>query len=319
MESSDQTTTNPVRIGEHLSLTTSRLGKQTEFQCDMIKNDCCQVFISSPHKHIHNDSILIKCAKLHRCESFDGMEVIVHASYILNMAGMSKVTKDDVLRTYQGNTIRSLINSLDICVLLNNGIIGKGCVVVHPNSNGKNKNTLDNMIKSSKESLESVGDFTVNVASILSLSEEEIIKRRRLALEVCAGEGCKYGKTIEELKDVIDAVPLPGLGICLDTAHLHGMGEYNLGTICGTNKLIMRMTELGMENRLFCLHLNDSKVPLGSKKDRHETLGRGFIYENGLEPLKPLLDWIKDVPVILETPAAGRSIDYEELSALYSS
>lgn len=238
------------------------------------------------------------------------------------MAGMTTrytSSSDKELLRRRGNVTRSLRNALDICVLLNNGTEGRGCVVVHPNSNGNNTGTVENVAACSLEALIGDGDFTVQISTILHITADQLRDRRRLALEVCAGEGKKFGRTLNDLAEVIGMLNCPGLGICLDTAHIHGVGDFDLSEINGTRDYLALIDELELSEKIFCLHLNDSKVALGSKKDRHETLGLGTLYTNRTGSLRLLLDWMSErsVPVILETPAGARETDYDYLNSLY--
>lgn len=118
-------------------------------------------------------------------------------------------------------------------------------------------------------------------------------------LETMAGKGTEVGGRFEELRQIIDRVRYPEyVGVCLDTCHIHDAGYDICRDLDGVLDEFDRV--VGLE-RLKAVHLNDSKNPLGSRKDRHEKLGEGFL---GLDALvrvvtHPALDGI---PISLETP-----------------
>ena len=117
-------------------------------------------------------------------------------------------------------------------------------------------------------------------------------------LETMAGKGSEVGGRFEELKAIIDGVGRDDLGVCLDTCHVYDGGYDIVGDLDGVLAEFDRV--IGLQ-RLKALHLNDSKNPMGSHKDRHECIGRGSIGLEGFERIinHPLL---KDKPMILETP-----------------
>ena len=117
-------------------------------------------------------------------------------------------------------------------------------------------------------------------------------------LETMAGKGSEVGGRFEELKAIIDGVGRDDLGVCLDTCHVYDGGYDIVGDLDGVLAEFDRVIGI---RRLKALHLNDSKNPMGSHKDRHECIGRGSIGLEGFERIinHPLL---KDKPMILETP-----------------
>lgn len=118
-------------------------------------------------------------------------------------------------------------------------------------------------------------------------------------LETMAGKGSEVGRAFEELRAIIDRVELDGkLGVCLDTCHVFD-GGYNI--VDELDRVVDDFDKvIGLE-RLKAVHLNDSKNPMGSHKDRHEVLGAGFI---GLDALTRVARHaaLKNLPFYLETP-----------------
>lgn len=118
-------------------------------------------------------------------------------------------------------------------------------------------------------------------------------------LETMAGKGTEVGGRFSELRDVIDRCKLPEkLGVCLDTCHVHDAG-YDI--VSHFEDVLAEFDRVLGLSRLRAIHLNDSKNPLGARKDRHECIGRG---ELSLEALERVLRFAaaRDLPVVLETP-----------------
>lgn len=117
-------------------------------------------------------------------------------------------------------------------------------------------------------------------------------------LETMAGKGSEIGGRFEELRDILDAVGSESVGVCLDTCHVYDGGYDIVNDLDGVLAEFDRVIGL---NRLHALHLNDSKNPFASHKDRHECLGKGSL---GLETFRRIVNHpqLKDKPMILETP-----------------
>lgn len=118
-------------------------------------------------------------------------------------------------------------------------------------------------------------------------------------LETMAGKGSEVGKSFEELREILDRVKLSDkMGVCLDTCHVFDGGYDIVGQLDAVLEEFDRVIGL---SRLCAVHLNDSKNPLGSHKDRHEKLGEGSI---GLAALTAIVNHpaLRELPFYLETP-----------------
>ena len=117
-------------------------------------------------------------------------------------------------------------------------------------------------------------------------------------LETMAGKGSEVGGRFEELKAIIDAVGRNDLGVCLDTCHVYDGGYDIVNDLDGVLAEFDRVIGL---NKLKALHLNDSKNPFGSHKDRHECIGQGSL---GIETFRNVVNHplLRGKPMILETP-----------------
>lgn len=121
-------------------------------------------------------------------------------------------------------------------------------------------------------------------------------------LETMAGKGSEVGRSFEELARIIDGVAHDELlGVCLDSCHVADAGYDIVHDLDGVLDEFDRV--IGLE-RLRALHLNDSKNPLGSHKDRHERIGAGAL---GLETFRAVVTnpRLKGLPMVLETPQTG--------------
>ena len=117
-------------------------------------------------------------------------------------------------------------------------------------------------------------------------------------LETMAGKGSEVGGRFEELKAIIDAVGSDHVGVCVDTCHVYDAGYDIVGDLDGVLAEFDRVVGL---DRLKALHINDSKNPFASHKDRHECIGQGSL---GVSTFATIVNHpvLKDKPMILETP-----------------
>ena len=117
-------------------------------------------------------------------------------------------------------------------------------------------------------------------------------------LETMAGKGSEVGGRFEELKAILDATGDDTVGVCLDTCHVYDGGYDIVNDLDGVLREFDRVIGL---KRLKALHLNDSKNPFVSHKDRHECIGKGSL---GLETFRAIVNHpaLRDKPMILETP-----------------
>jgi len=216
------------------------------------------------------------------------MNVFTHAPYTINLAG----SVDSL--AWQGNTaidtkVRQMIAALnhELRTVAQLSYYGNSGVVVHPGAFPK-----------PEEGLQAIAH---------SINQIEFCEDSMLLLENSAGEGNSLARDFEQIATIIEGIDeeiLPHIGVCLDTAHIHGMGQYDLSTIEGIDQMLTDFDSIIGLERLYLLHLNDSKVELGSRVDRHENLGEGRIWSESQESLRHLLQRIHEhrVSICLETP-----------------
>ena len=225
-----------------------------------------------------------KAYSLMKDNGIDKNKVIVHAPYIINLANPDKF---DFSCRFLSEELKRVET------------FGMKYLVLHPGSHvGLGVDVgISNIIKA----LNFVLDNDNTNVTIL--------------LETMAGKGSEVGKSFEELKAIIDGVSKKErLGVCLDTCHLNDAG-YDLADF---DSVISSFDKIIGIDKIKCVHVNDSKNPLGSHKDRHENIGKGTI---GLDTLINIIyyDKLKDVPKILETPYIDGIAPYKEEIALIKS
>tara|TARA_Y100000389_G_C17429534_1_gene501699 strand:+ start:711 stop:1667 length:957 start_codon:yes stop_codon:yes gene_type:complete len=213
------------------------------------------------------------------------MFIYSHFPYIANFAGKSG--KDGL--AWNGNEVvdgflSTILKELEYELYVLSQI-GHG-VVIHPGSYPDREK----------------GHLTV----AKSMNRVYFPKGSMVLLENCAGEGNKLCRNFEEIKLILDNIDddkREYVGVCVDTAHIWGQGDYDISKISEVDRMFNDFTSIiGLEH-FKLLHLNDSEVPLGAKKDRHACLGRGYIWGESFDSLIYLLDKCKQlkIPMVLET------------------
>ncbi len=199
-------------------------------------------------------------------------KVVSHASYLVNAAAPDpeNLKKSRAL----------LAAEVDRCVKL-----GLEALVLHPGARIE-----DPMEKALKR-------VAASLRPLLDKAEKGGLK---ILLENTAGQGSTLGADFDELGEILDLlVGHPALGVCFDTAHAWGAGYDLRGK--GLEKTLKDLESRVGKGRLHCLHLNDTNVPLGSRKDRHAPIGEGLL---GLPLFRKLHNSraLASLPGILETP-----------------
>ncbi|MBZ9690468.1 deoxyribonuclease IV [Clostridium sp. M14] len=138
----------------------------------------------------------------------------------------------------------------------------------------------------------------------------------KVLLETMSGKGTEVGRNFEEIAEIIKSVELKEhIGVCLDTCHIHDAG-YDI--VNELDKVLEEFDSIIGLDKLYAIHLNDSKNPFESHKDRHETIGNGYI---GLEAVTNIINHPKlcHLPFFLETPneLEGYKNEIELLKSAY--
>jgi deoxyribonuclease-4 len=273
-----------VQLGAHVS---SSGGIHTAIdRIEEMGGESVQVFTQSPRtwRPTNHDPANFERFKERRAEAGIG-GVVCHALYLINLA-----SPDDAL---YGKSVAALENTLDVgCA------IDADAVVFHVGSH------LGSGFEAALE----------RVVPALATALERCSETTWLCMENCAGTGGTIGRSLEELAALYDALDHhPRLGVCLDSCHLFASG-YDVTDPAGMNDVVKEVDRLIGLDRLRCLHVNDSKAPLGSNRDRHDNIGDGLMGEKlGVFLAHPKL---QDLPALLEVPGAGHGPDAEQVQKL---
>lgn len=226
-----------------------------------------------------NDELTSKGKDLLNDNKIDMDSVVVHAPYIINLANRSDENKYKF-------SINFLTEEVKRCE-----VFGVTKLVLHPGSH------VGLGIETGLKNI-------VNALDIVNSENKSV----DFLLETMAGKGTELGRSIDEIKYIFDNVKdKTHLGICLDTCHLNDSGY----DIADFNKILDEIDEKVGLSYVKCVHVNDSKNPLGSHKDRHENIGYGTI---GFEKLLNVIynERLENIPKILETPYIEDKAPYKE-------
>ena len=199
--------------------------------------------------------------------------VVSHASYLINLA-----TTDPALRR---QSLAAMGDEVDRAEAL--GLLG---VVLHPGCYTQGTEA---------------GALRLIAEALIEVLSNRAGGRTMVLLEQTAGQGTSIGARFEHLAAILaEAHGHARLGVCLDTCHLLAAG-YDVCSPEGYADTFEQFDRLIGFGRLKLFHLNDSKKPLGSRVDRHEHIGKGFL---GLEPFRRLVNdrRFRGLPMLLETP-----------------
>lgn len=280
-----------MKIGAHLSIA-GGYDKALE-RIDKIGGNCLQIFSASPrgwNRASINDET--KRLFLDTKKRLQIQDVFFHASYLVNLADEGRIGDESK---------KSLIAELAVASQL--GIVGS---IVHTGSFKENVPAIWDISKDKKYSV-----LINNINEVLARSPQDTF----LIIENAGNK--KIGQNLDEIASIMHDVNSGRLKVCLDTCHLFSAG-YELST---NEKLHVFFTEfekkIGLE-KLVVIHMNDSRDPFASGRDRHENIGEGTL---SLEPFKLLLHnkRTRDLPFIIETPGFdGKGPDKKNIDILKS-
>ena len=237
-----------------------------------IRATAMQIFTKMANRWAERDCLDQECRAFREALAATGVRfTMAHDSYLINLA-----SPDPALRR---RSIESFVAELRRCAALDLDLL-----VSHPGNH--------------------MGDHAAGLArnaDAITEALERVPGRFALALETTAGSGTALGATFEDLAAIIQRVPDPlraRVGVCADTCHLYSAGHDLVRDFDG---VWQRFDEVVGRDRLRALHLNDSKTPFNSRRDRHELIGEGSL---GPSPFRRFLadDRFAAVPKVIETP-----------------
>jgi deoxyribonuclease-4 len=215
---------------------------------------------------------------------FDESKIVVHAPYIINLGNNEHQETYELAERFLGE---EMVRVSDF---------GLSLLLLHPGS------------AVGMEREKALASVSAGLNEVLSKDSTSVT----ICLETMAGKGSELGIRFEEIAAIIAGVEKKErIGVCLDTCHINDAG-YDVKDVKGILDQFDKIIGL---SRLKVVHLNDSKNPQGSHKDRHENIGYGTLGFDTLEA------WVKEprlasIPKILETPMAGEKYPYAKEIAM---
>jgi deoxyribonuclease-4 len=277
-------------LGAHVSISGAihmSVDRAVELGCTTF-----QIFTRNPRGWTYTKLKKAEVDEFRRKSEAAGFRVaMAHMPYLPNIASPKK----DIYE----KSVRSLVAELERC-----GALGLELLVVHVGSH------LGAGLEKGVE----------QVANAVNRAVEAVDNQVKVLLENMAGQRNSCGSRFEDIAEILSRVKnADRVGVCLDTCHLLAAG-YDIRSEEAVDATISRFDKVVGLNRLWAVHLNDSKGALGSGLDRHEHIGIGNIGENGFKAFinHPA---IRDKPMVIETPEDERgnyATDLAKLRKLYT-
>ena len=270
---------NELLIGSHVSFTSNKQLLGSVEEALSYGSNTFMFYTGAPQNTRRSsikDELTYKAYELMKEHNIDLEKVIIHAPYIVNLGNLENFN-------FSVDFLKEEVRRANQ--------LGIKYVVLHPGSSVSY--TKEQAINSIIDGLNLILDNNLDVT---------------ICLETMAGKGSEIGCNIEELKTIVGGVKFKNkIGVCLDTCHLSDSGvdisrfdEY----------LDLFDKEIGL-SYIKCIHINDSKNPISSHKDRHENFGLGNL---GFDNLINIIynERLKDIPKILETPYVTKDDNSKE-------
>ncbi|PEL11350.1 deoxyribonuclease IV [Bacillus sp. AFS017336] len=263
-----------LRIGSHVSMSGKKMFLAASEEAASYGANTFMVYTGAPQNTRRKaiEDLNIEAGLKHMAENGIA-DIIVHAPYIINI----------------GNTTNPATYELGVEFLQKEinrtAALGAKQIVLHPGAHvGAGEDAgIDRIIQGLNEVL--TADTPVQIA-----------------LETMAGKGSECGKSFEEIARIMEGVHYSDkLSVCFDTCHINDAGYDIVNDFDG---VLQQFDHLIGIDKIKVLHINDSKNPMGSHKDRHENIGFGTI---GFKALNYIVHHpqLMEVPKILETPYVG--------------
>src|SRR5258705_1654632 len=221
--------------------------------------------------------------------------LVIHANYLINLAGIQPMLRTRSIQAFHDELVRAIALGADV-------------LVVHPGARGEAKveTAIATIINSVKEAVRRVQ-----------------LGKLRILIENTAGMGSAVGSRLEEVAAIARGLSLLGVGVCLDTAHLYAAG-YDISTESGLETTISQIEQTVGLDSVYVWHVNDSKIALGGKVDRHANIGHGKIKAAAFARIlrHPKLGTspatgMPGRPFILETPIQEPGADRRNVAKLW--
>lgn len=286
-----------VRIGIHTSIAgdiVESLEIARKLGCNAL-----QIFSSSPRMWPRAGSIRIPeadAARFRERRKQLGLgPLVIHDNYLINLASPQPVLRVRSIQAFHDELVRAVA-------------LGADFLVVHPGASrgGTAEQAIQEIVRGLRQAARGIK-----------------FDGLRILIENTSGMGTSLGSRFEEVAAILEAAPELPLGACLDTAHMFEAG-YDIRSEAGLERTLEIIERTMGLRRVFVLHVNDSKTPLGSRVDRHAHIGKGRI---GLEAFRRILNHpllassgsygLEGRAFILETPIDAPGDDRRNVRTLW--
>src|ERR1051326_285296 len=250
----------PRRIGIHTS-TAGGVEMATE-RAYRLGANTFQIFSSSPRQWQPYSLTTSQCDAMRGLRAKYGIgPVAIHSSYLVNLASATPEFHRKSVKAFRGELERALALCAEFLIL-------------HPGSfRGRSR----------EEGLELVARSIAEAAEGLALEQSNL----RVLIENTAGSEFSLGGSFDQVTQLLDYLrPVCPVGVCIDPCHTHVSG-YDIVSEAGWHETVQQLDQKITLNNVLVWHCNDAKDPRGSRRDRHERIGKGTI---GLEPFRRLLN-----------------------------
>ena len=272
-----------ILIGSHVSMSGPEYYLGSVKEAISYGSTTFMFYTGAPQNSIRKPTSELRIAEareLIKQSGFDESKIIVHAPYIINIGNSQN---SELYEISKRNLTQELRRVKDF---------GLSILVLHPGSHVKTgiENGLNSIINALNEIFENDGTDV------------------KIALETLAGKGSELGANFNEIKSIIDGVnKKERIGVCLDTCHISDEGV----DVSKVDDVLDEFDKIIGLDKLLCIHINDSKNPRESHKDRHENIGYGYI---GFETINNFVHnpRLSNIPKILETPYVNGKAPYKK-------
>jgi len=238
-----------LRIGIHTSIAGSYV--QALESARKLGANALQVFSASPRIWARGSARIPEtdaaAFRARRTELALG-PLVIHANYLINLAASQPMLRTRSIQAFHDELVRGIA-------------LGADFLVVHPGSRGES--TLPRAI-------------STIIESVRQAAKRVPLGNLRILIENTAGMGSAVGATLEEVGDLVRGLAELNAGACLDTAHLFAAG-YDISSEKGLEETIEQIDRTIDLDHVPVFHVNDSKIPLGGRVDRHAHVGEGKI------------------------------------------
>jgi deoxyribonuclease-4 len=249
--------------------------------------DCFQIFARNPRGWLARELARDEVRQFREAREQAALwPLAIHSVYLINLAAQDPVVLERSRAAFRQEIERGIE-------------LGADYLVVHPGN--------------PKTAPAEIGIATA-IESIRDAARDLNMKGLTILIENTAGQGSSIGCDFEQVADLLAGLDDLPVGVCLDTAHTFASG-YDLSTETGFKKTIRAINRSFGFDRIRLIHCNDSKAPLGSRVDRHEHLGLGYIGASAFRRLTGNLKF-RRIPFILETPVDAERDDIWNINQL---